>query len=62
MNFAAAPEVGYPFSLVFKNQKPATDVNNVLYRDHVFADGLELTFEYSDGKVFAQEGLPFSER
>jgi YidC/Oxa1 family membrane protein insertase len=59
VNFAAAPEVGYPFSLVYKNQKPATDVNNVLYATTTSPDGKELTFEYSDGKVFSKKVFRF---
>src|SRR3954447_1485077 len=31
INTAAADKVGYPFSLVFKNQKPSADVNSSLY-------------------------------
>src|SRR5437667_4191079 len=52
VNTAGAPVTGFPFSLTFKNQKPSVDVNNVLYAVKRSDDGLEMNFEFSDGKVF----------
>ena len=60
VNFAAAPEAGYPFTLVFKNQKPATDVNNALYSVQYSPESLTATFEFSDGKVFARKIFQFA--
>jgi YidC/Oxa1 family membrane protein insertase len=59
VNFAAAPEVGYPFTLIFKNQKPPVDVNSALYAVRYSDDGLTVTFEYSDGKVFSRKAFRF---
>jgi YidC/Oxa1 family membrane protein insertase len=59
VNAAAAPDVGYPFALIFKNQKPATDVNNVLYAVKYSEDGLTVTFEFSDGTIFSRKSFQF---
>jgi YidC/Oxa1 family membrane protein insertase len=59
INFAAAAEVGYPFTLIFKTQKPSVDVNSALYAVKYSDDGLTLTFEYSDGKVFSRKAFHF---
>jgi YidC/Oxa1 family membrane protein insertase len=60
INTAAAPVTGFPFSLAFKNQKPAVDLNNALYAVTRSEDGLEVKFEFSDGKVFAQKTFRFA--
>src|SRR5262249_51367622 len=60
VNFAAAPEVGYPFALVFKSQTPHADVNKALYATKTAPDGLEVSFEYSDGKTFARKIFHFA--
>jgi YidC/Oxa1 family membrane protein insertase len=59
VNSAAAPEVGYPFTLIFKNQKPTVDVNSALYAVKYSDDGLTVTFEFSNGKVFARKVFHF---
>ena len=41
-NGAAASVTGYPFSLVFKNQKPSADINNALYAIKRSDDGLQI--------------------
>jgi len=60
VNTAAAPQTGFPFSLDFKNTKPAVDLNNVLYAVNKSDDGLEISFEYSDGKVSARKTFHFT--
>src|ERR1043166_2448440 len=59
VNTAGATLTGFPFSLTFKNQKPSVDVNNVLYAVNRSDDGLQLNFEFSDGKVFARKTFRF---
>jgi YidC/Oxa1 family membrane protein insertase len=60
VNSAAAPITGYPFSLVFKNQKPSADINNALYAIKRSDDGLQIDFEYSDGKTFSRKTFHFT--
>src|SRR6266581_5482812 len=60
VNTAAAPVTGFPFSLGFKNQKPAVDLNNVLYEIKRSDDGPEISFEFSDGKVTARKTFHFA--
>jgi YidC/Oxa1 family membrane protein insertase len=60
VNTAAASVTGNPFSLIFKNQKPSADLNNVLYAIKRSDDGLQLDFEYSDGKVFSRKTFKFT--
>src|SRR5271166_1976431 len=49
VNQKALERVPPPFSLVFKNQPPATDPNGALFHVDRSADGLNLKFEFSDG-------------
>jgi YidC/Oxa1 family membrane protein insertase len=60
VNTAAAPVSGYPFSLGFKAQKPSVDLNNALYAVKRSPDGLEASFEFSDGKVLARKTFHFA--
>jgi len=60
VNTAAPSVIGYPFSLEFKNQKPAVDLNSALYAVKRSGDGLEVTFEFSDGKLLARKGFRFT--
>jgi len=60
VNSAAAPVTGYPFSLIFKNQKPSADINNALYAIKRSDDGLQIDFDYSDGKVFSRKTFHFT--
>jgi YidC/Oxa1 family membrane protein insertase len=60
VNSAAALVTGYPFSLVFKNQKPSADINNALYAIKRSDDGLQIDFEFSDGKVFSRKTFHFT--
>ena len=60
INPKATAEAGYPFSFTFKNRKPAVDLNNALYAIKRSDDGLEIDFEFSDGKVFARKSFHFT--
>ncbi len=60
VNEAATAKVGFPFSLEFRGNKPAVDLN----RDALFvatksADGLSLTFEYSGKGATAKKVFEF---
>ena len=55
VNAAAAPKAGYPFDLFFDQKKPATDLNSALFAAKPDADGLGITYEYSDGVVTARK-------
>jgi YidC/Oxa1 family membrane protein insertase len=60
INPKAAAEAGYPFSLTFKNRKPAVDLNSALYAIKRSDNGLDINFEFSDGKVFARKSFHFT--
>src|SRR5579884_3795486 len=55
-----APDIPLPFALEFPNQKPAFDPNTVLYQPSVSADGLTLTYTYSDGNTKVQKSFSFA--
>ena len=60
VNSVAAPKVGYPFSLEYRGNKPAVDLN----RDALFvltksADGHSLTFDYSGKGTIAKKVFEF---
>ena len=54
VNAAAAQKTHYPLSFLFEAQKPAKDLNQVLYAATMSPDGLGITFDYSDGKTIAR--------
>jgi YidC/Oxa1 family membrane protein insertase len=53
----ALAKVPAPFSLEFRNQKPATDPNWSLYK--VDRDGDDLSFEFSDGRMDVKKTFQF---
>jgi YidC/Oxa1 family membrane protein insertase len=55
----AAAKVPNPFSLVFKDQKPAVDVNEALYAMKVEEGGLGVTFEFSTGSTSVRKQFRF---
>ena len=59
VNSAAAAKVYYPFSVLLKNQKTSTDVNQALFVAKPAADGLGVDYEYSDGKTTARKSFRF---
>jgi YidC/Oxa1 family membrane protein insertase len=48
-----------PAALFFPAQKPAVDLNQALYEMHSDADGLAITFDYSNGQVVARKSFQF---
>jgi len=48
-----------PAAVYFPAQKPAVDLNLALYEVHTDADGLAITFDYSNGKVLAHKSFQF---
>ena len=48
-----------PAALYFPTQKPAVDLNQALYEVHTDADGLAISFDYSNGKVVAHKSFQF---
>ena len=54
-------KAGWPFSYVFVRNKPATDLNKVLFTVKQ-PDPLSLEFEYSDGNVLARKTFRFEQK
>jgi YidC/Oxa1 family membrane protein insertase len=48
-----------PAALYFPAQKPAADLNQALYEMHTDADGLAISFDYSNGQVVARKSFQF---
>jgi YidC/Oxa1 family membrane protein insertase len=60
VNTAAAAKVYYPFSLLFGEQKPSTDVNQALYVGKPTADGLGIDYEFSNEKTTSRKSFRFT--
>ena len=56
----SSQETPLPFALDITGQKPAFDPNTVLYEPKLSADGLTLSYTYSDGKTSVQKSFAFS--
>lgn len=59
VNPAGVPKTGYPFSLVFKDKKPALDLNQALFAAKPTPDGLGIDFEYSGGGTVVRKTFRF---
>ncbi len=59
VNTAAAPKAGYPFTFVFKDRKPAVELNQALFGAKPEADSLGVTYEFADGSVQARKSFRF---
>jgi YidC/Oxa1 family membrane protein insertase len=59
VNPTAPPKVGYPFALVFPNQKPGVNLEAALYAAEAAPDGLGVTFRFSDGAVYSEKSFRF---
>ena len=60
-SFEGNTKAGWPFSYVFTGNKPATDLNKVLFSVKQ-PDPLRLEFEYSDGNVLARKTFQFEQK
>jgi YidC/Oxa1 family membrane protein insertase len=60
VNSLSLTRVPAPFSLAFKGQAPATDVNTALYRFQQ-PDPLTVNFEFSDGRIDVKKSFSFRE-
>jgi YidC/Oxa1 family membrane protein insertase len=57
VNTPALAKVPAPFSIEFRSQKPAADLNSALFK--VDRDGDNLAFEFSDGRVDVKKTFEF---
>jgi YidC/Oxa1 family membrane protein insertase len=60
VNSLSLTKVPEPFSLAFKGQAPATDVNTALYRFQQ-PDPLTVNFEFSDGRIDVRKSFRFKD-
>jgi YidC/Oxa1 family membrane protein insertase len=60
VNSLSLTKVPAPFSLAFKGQAPATDVNTALYRFQQ-PDSLTVNFEFSDGRIDVKKSFHFTD-
>lgn len=58
-NINAADKIGAPLSLSFPAQKPTSDVNKAYYKQTPDADGLGVTYEFSDGHTVVRKTFRF---
>jgi len=59
VNPAGPARFGFPFALIFPNQKPAADLDGSLYAAEPAPDGLGVTYRFSDGKVLCEKSFRF---
>lgn len=59
VNPTAPAKVGYPFALVFPNQKPGVNLDAALYAAEAAPDGLGVTFRFSDSAVYSEKSFRF---
>lgn len=59
VNAAGGTLLGFPFTVLTKGTAVAPEPNQVLYVATKPADGLGVTFEYSDGRVYAKKSFDF---
>jgi len=59
VNLQGANKFGYPFSFLFRDKQPSTDLNKALWVAH--PEGLTLRFEFSDGQTVASKTFAFTQ-
>jgi YidC/Oxa1 family membrane protein insertase len=59
VNQKALAKVPPPFALAFKSQTPPTDPNGALFTVQRSPDGLEISFEFSDGRALTKKSFHF---
>jgi YidC/Oxa1 family membrane protein insertase len=62
VNQVALAKVPAPFALAFKNQAPAADPNMALFKADTSADGLKVSFEFSDGVALIKKAFHFDKK
>ncbi len=60
VNSKAASKVGLPFTVRFRQTGPTSDLNAALWVAHPAADGLGITYEFSDGQTLASKTFAFT--
>ncbi len=60
VNTKAAAKTGLPFTVRFRQNGPTTDLNAALWVAHPAADGLGITYEFSDGQTMASKTFAFT--
>jgi YidC/Oxa1 family membrane protein insertase len=58
----AKDRVQYPFSIEVKGQTLATDPNKSLFKTTRSGDGLEVSFEFSDGRALTKKTFRFAQK
>lgn len=53
-------KVGLPFALYFDKSRPSADLNQALYAAKPLDNGLGITYEFSNGNVYARKTFRFS--
>jgi len=56
------PRVSAPFAVDVKGQTLATDPNTALFKTDRSGDGLEVSFEFSDGRALTKKGFRFTQK
>jgi YidC/Oxa1 family membrane protein insertase len=56
---AGAAKEGFPFALIFPNQKPAADLGQSLYAAEAASDGMGVIYRFSNGKLFSEKSFRF---
>jgi YidC/Oxa1 family membrane protein insertase len=59
VNTQAVQKTGYPFSVLFKGQKPDVNIDQKLFVAKPATDGLGFDFEFSNGSVTARKSFRF---
>jgi YidC/Oxa1 family membrane protein insertase len=59
VNPAGPAKFGFPFALIFPNQKPAADLDGSLYAAEPAPDGLGVTYRFSDGNILSEKSFRF---
>src|SRR4051812_27414409 len=57
---AEKPDVGYPLSYIFDNQKPSADLLQANFASSTTDGGLGISFDYSDRRTTAHKALRFA--
>jgi YidC/Oxa1 family membrane protein insertase len=60
VNAEMAKKTGYPFSVIFKGQKPDVDIDQKLFVAKPATDGLGFDFEFSNASITTRKSFRFS--